>query len=270
MRRKDLELGEGVELVKEKELEGDLKKEVEDGKLSEVIKQGDLLAPIPVGFSVSRTEGENTISGGLVIYDGESNENRNNEFVWIPYTDSKEYVEEYVGPITEREHYHSYSFPTDSQKNLDYWYGENFYNYSQDFNYEEDKENIENSINKYKGFYIGRYETKIDDGKICVKKNAEILTSQHILKEGINSNCNEPYYYRWWGLYKTEKDMYNNEAVFSSMITSGNRQVIMIFTDNCNSIDNDINKNINDLIEGVWEISLSIYNRDYRNGFGRT
>ena len=59
------------------------------------------------------------------------------------------------------------------------------------------------SVNEYGGFYIGRYETTIDsNGKIGSKYNTPILTANEVIKEGQNSNdSNNPFYYRWWGLY---------------------------------------------------------------------
>ena len=48
-------------------------KEIKDGT--------ELQAVIPAGFKVSTEDGENTISGGLVIIDADGN-----EFVWVPCT----------------------------------------------------------------------------------------------------------------------------------------------------------------------------------------
>ena len=78
------------------------------------------------------------------------------------------------------------------------------------------------SVNKYDGFYIGRYETTIDEeGKIGSKGNTTVLTAGAILKEGTNSTSNEPYYYRWWGLYAAQRSATvkgNGSTVQTNMI----------------------------------------------------
>ena len=54
--------------------------------------------------------------------------------------------------------------------------GTNFYNYSQDFTYAQDKTNIEKSINTYRGFIVGRYETTITSkewDRIMTFKNSD-------------------------------------------------------------------------------------------------
>ena len=62
-------------------------------KVTEVVTEGDKKAPIPKGYVVSKADGEKTISGGLVIYEGTedvTNENvdeaqkTRNQYVWIP------------------------------------------------------------------------------------------------------------------------------------------------------------------------------------------
>ena len=211
-------LPETVEVIKYKDLEtvanSDIKTAVDTGKIKAVLKEGEYIAPIPTGFEVSTVSGENTISGGLVIKEGA------NEYVFIPCTEEN-YTEDSFGPLINY----------DSQNQLDSCYGDNYYNYANDFNYAQDKTDIETSINKYKGFYVGRYETTINNGTIGSKKGAKVLTANKTLKKGTNPNNSKPYYYRWYGLYKAQKDLYgNNSNVFSSMITSKEWNTIMTFT----------------------------------------
>ena len=213
------DLPETVKVIKYKDLEtvanSDIKTAVDTGKIKAVLKEGEYIAPIPTGFEVSTVSGENTISGGLVIKEGA------NEYVFIPCTEEN-YTEYSFGPLINY----------DSQKQLNYYYGENYYDYDNDFNYDQDKTDIETSINKYKGFYVGRYETTINNGTIGSQKGATVLTAVTTLKEGTNPNNSKPYYYRWYGLYKAQKDLYgNNSNVFSSMITSKEWDTIMSFTE---------------------------------------
>lgn len=208
-------LPETVKVIKYKDLEtvanSDIKTAVDAGKITAVLKEGEYIAPIPTGFEVSTVSGENTISGGLVIKEGA------NEYVFIPCTEEN-YTEEDLGPLTG-----SGGVSYDSQEQLNNYYGENYYDYHNDFNYDQDKTDIETSINKYKGFYVGRYETTINNGTIGSQKGATVLTA--------NTKLPNDKYYRWYGLYKAQKDLYgNNSKVFSSMITSKEWNTIMTFT----------------------------------------
>ena len=252
-------LPETVEVIKYKDLEtvanSDIKTAVDTGKIKAVLKEGEYIAPIPTGFEVSTVSGENTISGGLVIKEGA------NEYVFIPCTEEN-YTEDSFGPLINY----------DSQNQLDSCYGDNYYNYANDFNYAQDKTDIETSINKYKGFYVGRYETTINNGTIGSQKGATVLTACTKLPNDK--------YYSWYGLYKAQKDLYgNNSNVFSSMITSKEWNTIMTFTgygdakratstyttepDLSGSAYKgttdtyDLTKNIYDLAGNVWEWTLT-------------
>ena len=280
------DLPETVEVIKYKDLEtvanSDIKTAVDTGKIKAVLKEGGYIAPIPTGFEVSTVSGENAISGGLVIKEGA------NEYVFIPCTEEN-YTEEDLGPLTGTDSDSKKVY--DSQEQLDYYYGENYYNYANDFNYAQDKTDIETSINKYKGFYVGRYETTINNGTIGSQKGATVLTANETLKEGTNPNNSRPYYYRWYGLYKAQKDLYgNNSNVFSSMITSKEWSKIMNFTgygstkrgtdtyttepDLSGSAYKgttdayDVSKNIYDLAGNVWEWTLTTLGNATRAGRG--
>ena len=176
-------LPEAVEVIKYKDLEtvanSDIKTAVDAGKITAVLKEGEYIAPIPTGFEVSTVSGENTISGGLVIKEGA------NEYVFIPCTEEN-YTEEDLGPLTG-----TGGDSYDSQEQLNNYYGENYYDYANDFNYAQDKTDIETSINKYKGFYVGRYETTINNGTIGSQKGATVLTEDTKLP-------NDKYYKMVW------------------------------------------------------------------------
>ena len=70
-------------------------------KVSNIVKEKDRIAPIPAGYVASSVSGEDTISGGLVIYQGtdavtsanHSNAMLNrNQYVWIPVDDINDMV----------------------------------------------------------------------------------------------------------------------------------------------------------------------------------
>ena len=268
------DLPETVKVIKYKDLEtvanSDIKTAVDTGKIKAVLKEGEYIAPIPTGFEVSTVSGENTISGGLVIKEGA------NEYVFIPCTEEN-YTEDSFGPLTDTDSDSKKVY--DSQEQLNYYYGENYYDYSNDFNYAQDKTDIETSINKYKGFYVGRYETTINNGTIGSQKGATVLTAC--------TNLPNDKYYRWYGLYKAQKDLYgNNSNVFSSMITSKEWNTIMTFTgygdakratstyttkpDLSGSAYKgttdtyDLTKNIYDLAGNVFEWTLKALSTSYR------
>lgn len=272
------DLPETVKVIKYKDLEtvanSDIKTAVDTGKIKAVLKEGEYIAPIPTGFEVSTVSGENTISGGLVIKEGA------NEYVFMPCTEEN-YTEDSFGPLTDTDIDSKKAY--DSQEQLDYYYGKNYYSYANDFTYAQDKTDIETSINKYKGFYVGRYETTINNGTIGSQKGATVLTT--------DTKLPNDKYYRWYGLYKAQKDLYgNNSNVFSSMITSKEWNTIMTFTgygdakratstyttkpDLSGSAYKgttdtyDLTKNIYDLAGNVWEWTLTASSTHYRVSCG--
>ena len=175
-------------------------------------------AIIPKGFKVSEVEGETAISTGLVIKDA-----NNNEFVWIPVTEeigaSYSYDNNYYSePIELTDNYSNSGAAYDSQTTLDYLYGTNYYNYERDFKYADEYAEMVKSVNENNGFYIGRYETTIDDnGKIGSKYNTTVLTAGTTLftKDSYN------YPYKWYGLYYVSKNANvtgNGEDVQTAMI----------------------------------------------------
>ena len=93
-------------------------------------------AIIPAGFAVSQVEGENEIDEGLVIIDAEGN-----EFVWIPCNET-----EYA--------------PADSSWTKNDTYLEREWNDVQSTNI-----GLE-SVKKYKGFYVARYEAGIPESAV--------------------------------------------------------------------------------------------------------
>ena len=171
-----------------------------------------LTAIVPAGFKIINGIGnDQSVANGLVIQDA-----LGNEFVWIPVTtDLKSSYNE--GTYREPQELFSELGDAlfDSQDTLDYYYGGDYYNYEEDFKYYEEFAEMVESVNKYDGFYIGRYETTIDsDGNIGSEYNTQVLTAGSILKEGTN-------YYRWWGLYYAQKNANvrgNGEAVQTAMI----------------------------------------------------
>ncbi len=211
-------LAEGVQLIPINQLTGDLKTAAQEEKINAVLEEEittadgttKLTAVVPTGYEVSTEDGEDSISGGLVITDG------TNEFVWIPVTsdfsNSYNYSSEYSEPIELSRTHSTTGYAYDTQEELNYYYGQkedgtNYYNFDTNFNYSSHYEEMLQSVNKYDGFYIGRYETTIDEnGNIGSKENTTVLSANQILREGTNTTSNEAYYYRWWGLYDSQRN----------------------------------------------------------------
>ncbi len=214
----------------------EIKNAVDDGKietvLKETINEKVTLAVVPTGYEVSKKYGEYALSQGLVITDGE------NEFVWIPvgtdfaetYTYNTNYFE--PGELTGIDWGAESGLTFDSQDELNYWYGEGYYTYpttdeeknnvNNTFAYKAHYEEMVESVNKYNGFYIGRYETTIDkQGEIGSKEDTTVLTAATTLKQGTNPTSNKPYYYMWWGLYDAQRNSNikgNKDYVQTNMI----------------------------------------------------
>ena len=184
---------------------------------------GDYTVIIPQGYTISDTNGEQNIDTGLVIKkDG-------NEWVWIPVSPSDltaMYTEDLTGWImygTSGENaivtkYKSISRTeirsdltrgnpgTTSDREPDVLSKDNdstnlkdagFSSYvDMATNLRSDYKNMIDSIKKYGGFYIGRYELS----NTGTKKNEEPLTS-----------------IKWYGLYKICKDI-DNQGVETRMI----------------------------------------------------
>ena len=178
------------------------------------------IIPLPKGFQVSLVEGENTIEKGVVIKDG-----KGNEFVWIPVS------QDLVNPYNDsepKELTSTWNSSTldpkpeyDSQKILTELYGMKdestpFYNYTTDFAYSTHYEEMVASVNKYDGFYIGRYETTIDkNNEIGTKADTTVLTADKSIPQTNDKKT------RWYGLYNTQRNsnvIGNNDYIQTNMI----------------------------------------------------
>ena len=136
----------GVIEVAYEELTEELKTAMDEGKITKVLKEVkygiEMQAVIPAGFNVSTKNGENTISGGLVISDADGN-----EFVWVPCTID----ENDISGLTIYKKDTQYNDGTIASMQKAYT------NYN---DWKDDGVNSE-SVSKYKGFYVGRYEAGI-------------------------------------------------------------------------------------------------------------
>lgn len=125
-------------------------------------------AYVPKGFYVSLAEGTNEIKNGLVITDGvdEKGNSTGNEFVWIPvqeeqYVRNTEYERTYISEKAYTDIGYLPTTITPSEENSTN-------------NEAKEKEQIE----KYGGFYLGRYETGQANLTNVSEKTGELLVEQ--------------------------------------------------------------------------------------------
>ncbi len=202
--------------------------------------------PIPKGFVASQVEGENTKDGGLVIYEGatpvtkanvELAKRERNQYVWVPVDDFNDFKRQNFDGTTE----------ISNTLGIGYWEVEldettNMPLPTQDANYMtsttlEEVQAMYASVQKYKGFYVARYEAGLDVGKHKTINDGEIITNIH-------SKMNKaPYNYVRW----TYNDKINED-------TNGKVEI-------ARSVYSDMNSNygaVSTLIYGVqWDRTLT-------------
>ena len=124
-------------------------------------------AVIPAGFAVSQVEGENVIDDGLVIID-----KNGNEFVWVPVDNYSEFKRK-SGYFNGNEQTLTSSYGeadnTGNNTNSEVTESETT---------KKEAREMYASVEKNKGFYIGRYEAgKDDNGNVIIKKGANVYNS---------------------------------------------------------------------------------------------
>ena len=91
---------------------------------------------------------------------------------------------------------------------------------------QEEYNNMVKSVAKYGGFYVGRYETGIKDGK-AVSKNASITDNNTTTADASQADTN-----KWYGLYNKQRTMAKDnglDSVESSMIWGSQYDAMMIW-----------------------------------------
>ena len=197
--------------------------------------------PVPIGYTASSASGENSVNDGFVIYEGTEEVNdgnvstaktSRNQFVWIPVEDISQIANQTNGTDGKgRQNYQGklYDFSTSgATEKSSYGQGTESYRepdivteYDGDSEYlsilglssssefktqlqEEYNEMIE-SVDRYGGFYIGRYET----GNL-----AENTSTEPVVVKGNDSIGGVNWYYQ----YQNSKLIGANKNVVSTMI----------------------------------------------------
>jgi len=151
-RLKELEIGAG-------EMTSEAKKFVDkDGRV----------ATVPAGFAV--VPGKDVVKDGLVISDVANDvSDVGNQFVWIPVDDISKFV--------RKNGYFTGGLQTDPNGSLNFSLCKEPHNNAID-NEKEEYDNVMKSVEKYKGFYVGRYEISNNgSNKAQSKKNKQPWTN---------------------------------------------------------------------------------------------
>ena len=186
-------------------------------------------ATIPGGFTVSGIESEQKIAEGLVIYDIPEGETPNwtedtnsdgvadiqtkyNQFVWIPIETESEYQRDFKYPSYYDEELEN--TPADSTVTDIGYLPKGIQPVTDDGTNNENAER--ESVLKYKGFYIGRYEAgkDTDETTVVSKQNAKVWAM-------INQTDSK----------EKAKTMYNNSTVKSALCSGIQWDMVMHFVD---------------------------------------
>lgn len=220
--------------------------------------------PIPKGFVASPYNGENTKSGGLVIYELNENEiyipsdetqfeswTERNQYVWIP-VDKENFVTEFVRNVYKGKTISDYSNIGTTDK---YWEIEvNEYNMPKskielsdyttdlDLDYITEETLLEvqemyASVKEYGGFYVARYEAGINEGI----KAVQVITG----KNNVHSKMNK---FAYTCIYWSASPVMNNSATGAVTIS---RSIYPNASNNTSGV-------ISTLIYGVqWDVILN-------------
>ena len=222
----------------------------DDTKVDAVESADNVVVPVPKGYTASEVTGENTVKDGFVIYEGEESitdesdietaQTTRNQFVWVPVSNPSEMYgtdssgkkwgklynfsstgitplnwteQDGVMTITTTSGNDSYREPdivSDDSSN-----GVTLSQLETEFNA------MITSVEKYGGFYIGRYETgNLSQAEAVVVKN--------------NSDINNQ---TWYTMYNKAKGVAANSNVTTTMIWGCQWDAVMRWM--YNSGDND-------------------------------
>ncbi len=285
-------------------------------------KVEDGTVPIPAGFAPTQIEGENTVADGLVVVDSSGS-----EFVWVPVSDINIMSQCSTAGgnckliLNEDGHLSCETHSNNTEIVGKLWatnIEEGFENENKNYNSEsglrepaylsastadaspnnnigltlkemqDSYKSMAESVAKYRGFYVGRYETSLSDATENSVGTSRIVQSKSgVIPTSINNSATSS----WYGLYKAHKEGYviNTNSVVSSMIWGSQYDAILNWVKNAKSPDfskitdnsignhkksisttgnkeysNDIINNIKDLGGNLFEFTLEAYNTYYR------
>lgn len=206
-------------------------------KVQKVTSEDNVVVPVPIGYTASTVTGEKSVATGFVIKQGTDGSATSgiNEFVWVPVSNINDLYDStnnagqlwsFSGttsskrtyPTTQNSGYREPDVVTNASSGSDSSSGSSYdavsANLQQaglsstatvtDFKTQLQNEftQMKNSVERYGGFYIGRYETgNLSQATAVVQKNNSDISNQ-----------------TWYTQYKLSKTIKANNNVVSSMI----------------------------------------------------
>ena len=287
-------------------------------KVDIVYDTENVAVPVPKGYVASGADGEHTVNTGFVIYEGSTavttanawNEScTRNQWVWVPVPDvsriyevdenGKKKSKLYTYSSTGRKKYKNNNYEPGILSNYDnekYFSEYKLQGMTREKFMHEIQEEFDftiESVKKYGGFYIGRYETGNLSSKIpvvqrmntdlknrtwytsysrlqrlgasgCVKSNMIFgcLWDETLqwLKDSGNKTYSELNSSRWWGNYE------ESEFEYKTTISGGTSTKYANSSIRIPSGSTERNKanNIYDMAGNVWEWTLECEGTNYR------
>ena len=199
-------------------------------KVNIVYDTAGVAVPVPIGFTASSVTGEHTVNDGFVVYEGEGEVNDSNyweeskgrnQFVWVPVADpSRLYTQDSsTGKIKSKLYSYSETGRNSSSNdnyepgivsnfdNEKYFARYNMQGYTREKLLQELEIGLEEtieSIEKYGGFYIGRYET----GNVTEEYEVPVVRR-------MNTDIN---YVTWYRAYVNSKNISMNLNIQPNLI----------------------------------------------------
>ena len=196
-------------------------------KVDKITSADKIVVPVPKGYTASSVSTENKVVEGFVIYEGQeavtdtnvdTARTTRNQFVWVPVVnprdmygkdkDGKKWGKSYefssngIIPINWIEENNIISITSVTGNREPDVIDDDFSNSITISQVETEFNNMITSVEKYGGFYIGRYETgNLSQEKATVVKNNTDIGNQ-----------------TWYSMYKKAKGIAVNNNVTSSMI----------------------------------------------------
>lgn len=185
--------------------------------------------PVPVGFVVSKNN--NIVDTGLVIIDNTNTETNGNEFVWVP-CDNFERIFYNIQKLS-------------------------ITNYNMNFIDEKEYKDIKESVKKYKGFYVGRFEASKSDFYINNVQIAASVRNKFPWTEiPYSTNMNDIYGYSFGALKVSKYTYKNNNNVNSTIMYPEHYDSIIKWLLSFDNLKSDANIKINekDILENSRQI----------------
>ena len=280
----------------------EMPEEWDDTKVDAVESADNVIVPVPKGYTASSVTTENKVSEGFVIYEGEEEvtdtnaptaRTTRNQFVWVPVANPSEM---YGTDSSGKKWGKLYNFSSDGITARNWTEQEGIMTITSATSYREPdavdsdssnsltKGQLEQefnsmiaSVEKYGGFYIGRYETgNLSQAEAVVVKNNSDIASQtwytmYNKAKGVAANSNVTTTMIWgcqwdatlrWmynsGNAEKKKYTYDSTGKGNYSGTNGNKPIAT------GSVEEYAVNNIYNMAGNVWDWTIEASDSNYR------